>query len=112
MTTTYEVANQIVRSLAVGGRTTHVLDSNGNQQIVKNPDGKRVTTTWNFEIQPTQYNQPGNLTYPLVTISYTLTIKAPKRKPAHAHHDELHLGRRELPRRIRRHECDQRRVHE
>ena len=35
-----------------------------------NPDGTRVTTTWNFENQPTQYNQPGNVTYPVVTMTY------------------------------------------
>ncbi len=47
-----------------------MFDANGNQQIVKNPDGTRVTTTWNFENQPAQYNQPGNLTYPVVTMAY------------------------------------------
>jgi YD repeat-containing protein len=69
-TTTYDAANQIVYSQAVAGRTTYVFDANGNQQVVKNPDGTRVTTTWNFENQPTQYNQPSNLTCPVVTMAY------------------------------------------
>ena len=44
--------------------------TDANQQIVRNPDGTRVTTTWNFENQPTQYNQPANTTYPVVTMAY------------------------------------------
>ena len=43
---------------------------NGNQQIQKNPDGTIVTTTWNFGNQPPQYHQPGNVTYPVVTMAY------------------------------------------
>jgi hypothetical protein len=46
------------------------FDKNGNQQVVRNPDGTRVTTTWNYENQPTQYNQPANATYPVVTMAY------------------------------------------
>jgi YD repeat-containing protein len=69
-TTVYDVANQIVYSSAAAGRTTYTFDSNGNQQIVKSPGGTRVTTTWNFENQPTQYNQPANTTYPVVTMAY------------------------------------------
>src|SRR5439155_6598820 len=69
-TTTYDAANQIAFSKAAGGRTTYVFDANGNQQIVKSPDGTRVTTTWNFENQPTRYNQPANATYPIVTMAY------------------------------------------
>ena len=69
-TTSYDAANQIVYSQAAGGRTTYVFDANGNQQVVRNPDGTRVTTTWDYENQPTRYNQPGNLTYPVVTMMY------------------------------------------
>jgi YD repeat-containing protein len=47
-----------------------VFDANGNQQVVKNPDGTRVTTTWNYENQPTRHNQPSNLTFPVVTMAY------------------------------------------
>lgn len=64
------VRNPFDYSLAAAGRTTYVFDANGNQQIVKNPDGTRVTTTWDFENQPTQYNQPTNTTYPVVTMAY------------------------------------------
>src|SRR5262249_40460515 len=69
-TTTYDAANQIVYSLAAAGRTTYVFDANGNQQVVRNPDGTRVTTTWNYESQPTKYSQPANVTYPVVTMAY------------------------------------------
>jgi YD repeat-containing protein len=71
-TTTCDVAKQIIRSLTAGSRTTYVFDSNGKQQIVRNPDGTRVTTTWDFENQPTQYNQPANTTYPVVTMAYNV----------------------------------------
>jgi hypothetical protein len=37
---------------------------------VTNPDGPRVTPISNLEIVPTQYNQPSNLTYPVVTMAY------------------------------------------
>jgi hypothetical protein len=30
-------------------RATYTFDANGNQQIVRNPDGTRTTTTWDFE---------------------------------------------------------------
>lgn len=69
-TTTYDAGNQIICSVAAGGRTTYVFDANGNQQIVKNPDGTRTTVTWNYENQPTKYSQPWNATYPVVTMAY------------------------------------------
>jgi hypothetical protein len=50
-------------------RPTFVSDANGNQQIVKDAS-TRTTTGWDYENQPTRYNQPANVTYPIVTMTY------------------------------------------
>ena len=61
--------SQIVYAPATTGRTSYVFDATGNEQVVKTLDGTRVTT-WNFDRQPTQYNQPSNATYPVVAMAY------------------------------------------
>jgi RHS repeat-associated protein len=69
-TTVYDGANQIRYSQALAGRTTYTFDASGNQQVELVPAGTRTTTTWNYENQPTKYNQPANVTYPVVTMTY------------------------------------------
>jgi len=59
-TTVYDAANQIRYSEDATGRTTYTFDANGNQQIVEAPSGGIITTTWDYENQPTLVHKPDN----------------------------------------------------
>ena len=57
-TFTYDVANQLNTSVAAAGTTTYTFGADGNQQLVKAPNGDLTTTTWNYENQPTKIAFP------------------------------------------------------
>jgi YD repeat-containing protein len=63
----YDAADQLRYGDAATGRTTYTFDANGNQQIVREPNGNRTTNTWNYENQMTLTELP---TGQRVTMAY------------------------------------------
>lgn len=57
-TSTFDAANQLEKSIAVGGRTTYVFDEDGNQQVTIEPSGDRTTNVWDYENQTTEVQLP------------------------------------------------------
>ena len=48
-TTVFDGASQIEYSESAAGRTTYTFDTDGNQQIVEQPDNNRTTSVWDYE---------------------------------------------------------------
>ena len=78
-TYSYDVANQLTYALAAAGRTTYTFDAAGNQRAELTPAGARITTTWNYENQPTVYQLS---TGSRVTMSYNADNRRTQKQTA------------------------------
>jgi RHS repeat-associated protein len=78
-TYSYDMANQLTYALAAAGRTTYTFDAAGNQRAELTPTGARITTTWNYENQPTVYQLS---TGSRVTMSYNADNRRTQKQTA------------------------------
>jgi YD repeat-containing protein len=74
----YDAANQLKTSKAAGGTTTYTFDSNGNQQVVREPGGNRTTYTWDYENQNRLVRLPDGSR---VTMSYNADFRRTRKDP-------------------------------
>ena len=69
--TSFDAANQLVTSVGPSGTVTYMFDAAGNQQIDQAPDWT-TTRTWNYENQNTLVVQPDGTR---VTMSYNANLR-------------------------------------
>ena len=68
-TSTYDVANRIIYSESLAGRTTYTYDASGNERQVEEPSGDISTRTWSYENKLVQLEQPMGV---VTTYAYAL----------------------------------------
>ena len=57
-TSSYDKANELVKSQAAAGLTTYTFDPTGNQLVTRNPSNQRTTNTWDGENRLTKLRCP------------------------------------------------------
>ena len=60
-TSTYDAANQLKWTDDGSGRTTYTFDADGNQQVVRAPNGDRTTYVWDYENRMTSVQLPAGI---------------------------------------------------
>ena len=57
-TSTYDAANELIKTQAIAGVTTITYDANGNTLLSRDPSNNRTSYTWDFENRMTQAALP------------------------------------------------------
>ena len=60
-TSTYDAANELVKSQGAGGVTSYTFDAAGNQLVSRDPSNQRTTNSWDFENRLVRVSLPSGL---------------------------------------------------